>query len=394
MLAGSNKVSNFDDELLNDALMDNARAKLSEKGEVYLIHDPCDIRKPYSSKSENLGKVRDLKSNIINGYSTHNIVAIAPNSKEVYLLSHESYSNKDKKFLKAELVNKIQSEKTFEGQEEAQDLYDSEDWFNKKTLTKDRIKQVSDDLKKTHTKIKITHILDREFDDNDYLETIDSQGDHFVVRVKKSRSESDKKDQKGKKKKLITSDFKNQHIHKMQKVRFKKTCYQDALLHVEWLEYKHYTAVRITAKDRKGQSIFNDPMLLISNKPVKTSEDAMLIYQIYLKRSRIESVFKFLKNGLGWEEIQLQDFQSIQKLLSFCFFIAAYLYEIGDQKVHDDFTILLAELGGGKGVISRHYILNGIKALLSKYRVDRIFEKHKPTEENIENMLAIAGVNL
>ena len=47
---------------------------------------------------------------------------------------------------------------------------------------------------------------------------------------------------------------------------------------------------------------------------IKTAEDANLVYQIYLKRSRIECVFKFLKEGMGWEEIQIQDFQSIQNL--------------------------------------------------------------------------------
>ena len=59
---------------------------------------------------------------------------------------------------------------------------------------------------------------------------------------------------------------------------------------------------------------------------VTTGDEALSIYQIYLKRSRIETVFKFLKKGLGWEEMQVRNFLGIQRLLSFCFFIAAYLY--------------------------------------------------------------------
>ena len=147
-------------------------------------------------------------------------------------------------------------------------------------------------------------------------------------------------------------------------------------------------------KDRSGKDIFKDPMLLITNKSVETFEQAQLIYHIYLKRSRIESVFKFLKEGLGWEDMQLRDFKAIQNLLSICFFVAAYLYEIGDQEAYDDYTILLAELGGGKGVVSRHYIMKGIQILMAKYRVDRIFEKHKPSDDAIENLLAMAGANL
>ena len=132
-------MTELDDELVNDALTAEAIRCLSNEANIYLIHDPSDIRKPYSTKAENLGKVRDLKNNIINGYSTYNIIAITPNSKSVHLISHESYSNKDPKFLKAELVHKVESDKLKEDQTYAQEIYNSDDWHNKKTLTKDRI---------------------------------------------------------------------------------------------------------------------------------------------------------------------------------------------------------------------------------------------------------------
>jgi hypothetical protein len=163
-------------------------------------------------------------------------------------------------------------------------------------------------------------------------------------------------------------------------------------LEIEWKAHGTYTAVRLTLKDRHHKNIFANPMLLMTNKTVKTADDAHLIYQIYLKRSRIECVFKFLKDGLGWEEMQIQDFQSIQNLLSICFFLAAYLYEIKDQEVHDDYVILLAKLGGGKGIISRHYILKGIHMIMAKHRVDRILKEEKASQENILKMLAVAGV--
>jgi hypothetical protein len=390
-LSGGNKMSVLDDELINDALIAEAIRSLSKEANLYLIHDPSDIRKPYSTKAEKLGKVRDLKNNIINGYSTHNIIAITPNSKSVHLISHESYSNKDPKFLKAELVYKVELDNLNEDQAYAKDTYDSGDWYNKKTLTKDRIQKVSADLKKTNKHQKITHIMDREFDDNDYFSTISQQGDDFIIRAKKSRSIDNVADSKAKKTRLIDSNFSNQYIHKLQKVRFKEACYQDAFLLIEWQEYLEYRVVKITAKTREGKEIFENPMLLITNKFVTTEEQALLIYQIYLKRTRIEKVFKFLKEGLGWEEMQLRNFLGIQRLLSFCFFIAAYLYKIEDQEVDDDYAILLAHLGGGKGVVSKHYILQGIKALLSKYRVDRFFEEYKPSTNTIENMISASG---
>lgn len=393
-LSGGNKMSVLDDELINDTLTADAINALSNEAAIYLIHDPSDIRKPYSTKAENLGKVRDLQNNIINGYSTHNIIAITPNSKNVHLISHESYSNKDPKFLKAELVRKIKAGKLGEEQVSAKETYDSDEWYNKKTLTKDRIQKVSVQIKKENPCQKITHIMDREFDDDDYFSTISLQGDDFVIRAKKSRSVDNTIDSKVKKARLINSSFSNQYIHKLQKVRFKKACYQDALLLIEWKEYMDYTAVKITARTREGKEIFENPMLLITNKSVTTEEEAILIYQIYLKRSRIETVFKFLKEGLGWEDLQLRNFLGIQRLLSFCFFIAAYLYKIGNQEAHDDYAILLARLGGGKGVVSKHYILQGIKALLSKYRVDRFFEEYRPSEDTIEDMIFASGATV
>lgn len=391
-LSGKNKLSDLDEEIINGTLTANAIQKLKKEPEIYLIHDPSDIRKPYSKKSENLGKVRDLNNNIINGYSSHNVVAITPSAKEVHLLSHEAYSNKDVRFLKADIVRKIKQNKLPEDQSSAIELYSSEDWYNKKTLTKDRITKISRKIKQGNKSQNITHIMDREFDDDDYVSTITALSDEFVIRAKKSRTVTNIEGSGDKKIKLINAKFTNKYVHKIQKVRFKNTCYQDTTLEIEWHDYTEYRAVKITAKDRKGREVFDTPMLLITNKEVVTGERAFLIYQIYLKRSRIEYVFKFLKEGLGWEEVQVQDFQSIKKLLSFCFFIAAYLYEIGDQKVHDDYVILLARLGGGKGVISKHYILKGIKALLSKYRVDRIFQEYKPSESDVEHMLDIAGV--
>ena len=39
--------------------------------------------------------------------------------------------------------------------------------------------------------------------------------------------------------------------------------------------------MKITAKNRDGQEIFTNPMLLITNKSVTTGEQALSIYQIY-----------------------------------------------------------------------------------------------------------------
>ena len=90
-LTGENKSTDLEASKMNDVLLDQACKELSSAKKIDVIHDPSDIRKPHSKKAENLGKVRDLKGNIINGYSTHNTVALVPDDKKVHLLSHVSY---------------------------------------------------------------------------------------------------------------------------------------------------------------------------------------------------------------------------------------------------------------------------------------------------------------
>ena len=38
------------------------------------------------------------------------------------------------------------------------------------------------------------------------------------------------------------------------------------------------------------------------------------VYHIYLLRSKIEAVFKFLKDVLSWEEFQVRDWESIKNI--------------------------------------------------------------------------------
>ena len=106
----------------------------------------------------------------------------------------------------------------------------------------------------------------------------------------------------------------------------------------------------------------------------------------------VPSVFRFLKDGLGWEDMQIRDFKAIQSLLSLCFYVSAYLYEIGEKVTYDDFSIILADLGGGKGRVTRHYIFKGIQILLMKTRADRILETAKIPKESQDRLSSFAGV--
>ena len=57
-LSGDNKMTELDDELVNDALTAEAIRSLSSERSIYLIHDPSDIRKPYSTKLRTTQKIK------------------------------------------------------------------------------------------------------------------------------------------------------------------------------------------------------------------------------------------------------------------------------------------------------------------------------------------------
>ena len=59
----------LDDQKISETLRQISVAGLSDEEVVIALHDPCDIRKAYSEKLENLGVVRDLEGKLVSGSS-------------------------------------------------------------------------------------------------------------------------------------------------------------------------------------------------------------------------------------------------------------------------------------------------------------------------------------
>ena len=82
LLGGEDDIKSvLSERSISKALMENGIKKLANIRELILSHDPCSIRKPYSSNTEYLGKVRALDNKIINGCSTLNSIALDFNVK-------------------------------------------------------------------------------------------------------------------------------------------------------------------------------------------------------------------------------------------------------------------------------------------------------------------------
>lgn len=130
-------------------------------------------------------------------------------------------------------------------------------------------------------------------------------------------------------------------------------------------------------------------MFIITNHEVNDAPMAQFVYQLYLQRSKIEGVFKFLKDVLGWETFKVQDFESIKNIIALCFFVGAYFYDIQDELTKDHTIQWICELGGGKGTVSRYFFLKGLGKLLIAQQVELFKHEFDISKEQIDDALEL-----
>jgi len=404
LLDGSLK-SVLDEEKTAEALRKHSVAGLGDEGRLIMLHDPCDIRKKHSEKLEKIGTVRDLDGRLINGYCTFNTVGIDVKGKQLYPVDTTVYSNGDEHYVRVKEMEKYERGKLQASDDQAErerarqieQFIEEKSYLNLPRLSCQQLQRVSDSFKQKNKKITLCHVLDRQFDGLDYFEFIEQElEDEFVIRAKISRNsnavELDEETDREVAIKLKDVEFAHSHTDVIAKLRIKKKVYQNAKCLLEWgtltLNEHNYTVVRITLLDRAGQPVYQQPMLLITNITVNNAEQARGVYGIYLMRAKIEAVFKFLKEVLGWEEFQIKDYASIKNIIALAYFVGGYFYEIGSDLTKNPVIALLAQLGGGKGKVTRRYFLEGLKKLLIHKSVERFIEEQEVGEVTLAEMMA------
>lgn len=369
-------------------------AELGGCGRVYVLHDPSDIRKPSSQDMEYIGKVMGLKKEVINGYRSVNCVAINPDSQGVNLLFHDLYSQEHPNYIS----QKELETPTSLSAAKAKVLADKEH-INGTILCKRQIKGSHDLLKSSHEERIITHILDREFDSEDLFSYIHDLGDEFVIRLHLSRVASqgeEKLTPKGKVSKvlhypkLVDKKFANQSSYHIPTLTIKNKTYHEVTCVLEWetliLEEKSYNVVRITLK-QGNKPLFQHPMLLITNRKIETGEDAKNVYHAYILRFKIEVVFKFLKQNLGWETFQIRDFEAIKNLLALAFFLVGYFKELEEELKKHELAQFLCKIAYSKGKITAFFLLKGLEKLANFNEVKQWMKKENITQEQIQELL-------
>ena len=385
----------IDNKQISEALIANGIMKLADKDELLILHDGSDIRKPYATDLESIGKVRALNGDIINGYHSFNSVAVDLHGRLVTPIATEIYSNREDNFVSQKnlkLISKPLSKKANEADKLHYDAIkaqvSSQKHLNSTLVAKHQIEWVSKQLKKDNPLKKLTHVIDRGSDDNELFTFISQLNDQFVIRLKSSRLSSDGD-------KLVNKSFEHKKIRHFDKIQIKNKVYQNARCVIEYGELLNgHSVVRVQLLNREGKALFKVPMLLITNKEVNTPDQASIVYSVYLKRSKIEGVFKFLKNVLGWEESQIREFSAIKTLLTFCYFVAGYFYEIESALIHNETIQFLAHLGNGKGKVTRFYILRGLNKWINKTIVDEAIKEFNITPEQMEEIAKLAMMGI
>ena len=87
------------------------------------------------------------------------------------------------------------------------------------------------------------------------------------------------------------------------------------------------------------------PWLLLTDWPVEDEQSALRIFIMYRERWAVEDSFKVTKECLGWEEVQVLDWQALQTLVALAWVTAGFLYQMGMTFQWAEVQ-LLAKLGG------------------------------------------------
>ena len=326
----------FSVEDINKSLLKKGASKMCKEKSIYVIEDGSEIRKKHSKKLDKLMMVRSLDGKLVNGYRSENTIAVTEDGKKITLTTVKVFSSKEEGF-KSENVFKFEN-----------------------------IKETSKELRKNNKKLQIIYVKDRAYDDKKIFKKIRENKSDFIIRAKhlKRIIKQGEKD-----KKVNEVKYSGNFLKKFTKLKIKNRVYQNITLKIKHakirLEEQEVFLVKVQLLGRGKQNIFREPLILITSLKIKSDKEAFKIYRGYLKRWKIESVFQFIKETLGWEGFRIRDIKGIKKIISLTYFVAAYFYELGQGLIKEEFIDLLISVGHGKGKRTRKFLIEGLQIFIN-----------------------------
>ena len=127
-------------------------------------------------------------------------------------------------------------------------------------------------------------------------------------------------------------------------------------------------------------------MLLLTNAAIDNHQQAFQLYQRYLKRSKIEGVFKFLKEELGWEKFQSPDFLAIQNIIVLC---CTFMKTSGrpSHLCQDSSVIMMSQLAKSKGKITKHFYTKGLAIVANYLLVQQYIKEQNLSQQQVDQLV-------
>lgn len=254
-----------------------------------VVHiDDSDIVKPDGFQFESLGIVRDgsestsTKNVYKKGYHVTEACVLAPNSHPVSLFSR-IHSSQEKDYRSANTI-------TFDAMTRAASLLG-----------------------------KATFAMDRGYDDNKMFLKLDDLEQDYVIRIKSNR-------------KLLYHNkwTKASELRDRRKGKIKQNLFYKGKNHDAYLSH---VKVQITASRKEiylvlVYGITEHPMMLATNKTIRSKEDVVNVAKVYFSRWRIEEYFRCKKQMFQFENFRVRKVKAINALNFYITVCMAFLAEI------------------------------------------------------------------
>ena len=310
--------------------------------------DDSDVVKPDGFKFESLGWVRDgsestaAKNVYKKGYHVTEATVLTGSSHPVSIFS-EIHSSKEKDFTS---INDV----TFSAMERAAALFK-----------------------------KATFIMDRGYDDNKIFLKLDSMGQDYVIRLTSKRKLLYHN------KWVAATELRNRRKGRVKLPLFYKGRMHDA--------YLSHVKVQITAS-RKDiylvlvYGITDHPMMLATNRDIRSKDDVIETAKLYFSRWKIEEYFRCKKQMFRFENFRVRKRKAINALNFYLTLCMAFLNHISmksESNVLKAAIIQTADPVKEKVTFSYYRLAKGICGILSyaKEGIRLWFRTKRPTYRQI-----------
>ena len=359
----STKRSELDAEHLTARLRARGVEQLRDEAEVWAIVDPSELRKPHARELPHLLRVRKTggEKGTVPGYRTLNVLGVGRGGRRG-ILYHRLFSSQEPDF---------ESEST-------------------------EIRTALATVGAALAGKSVTYLLDSQFDDVAAWSTIWQRGQHLVCRLKHPERLVEVPDPAGGWRAGTVAEalglarplatVRTELLVRKRGQRYPKRqpCTATIAACPVRVAYPLDVRGRRTSERRvkaawlvvvRIDNVDWEPWLLLTDWPVEDAAGALRAFRMYRTRWAVEDCFKFTKDVLGWEDVQLLDLDAIRTLVALGWVAAGFLYELGVSLDWPEVQ-LLGRLGGwtprpdrppGKTLLTR-----GLQRLLDHLATDAI----------------------